>query len=244
MDALDRDKALALGGEAVQTIDMTIGAFAGDDAFSLFGCGGFIYPYSAAVTVFGKEMSDDFTFYKEMLFSVDDHKSVYNAMKAALSDAGIDPSRFTDFAEDHDSTKMTVTVINVFAYGFIILISLIALTNVFNTISTNIIQRRREFAMLKSVGMSGKGFDRMMNYECIIYGVKGLSLGIPVSILNTYIIYLAAQEMEEGMGFFIPIPSFAVAIGRVFLVVFATMIFTTKKIRKEALIDSLKHESV
>lgn len=55
----------------------------------------------------------------------------------------------------------------VFAYGFSVLISMIAIANVFNTITTNIMLRRREFAMLKSIGLGERGFRKMMNYECI-----------------------------------------------------------------------------
>ena len=65
-------------------------------------------------------------------------------------------------------------MVNVFSYGFIILISLIAMANVFNTISTSISLRRREFAMLRSVGLTQKGFRRMMDYECLIYGLLSL----------------------------------------------------------------------
>lgn len=68
-----------------------------------------------------------------------------------------------------------------FSYGFIVLISLIAAANVFNTISTNISLRRREFAMLKSVGMTAKGFNHMMNFECLLYGSRALLLGLPLS---------------------------------------------------------------
>ena len=95
---------------------------------------------------------------------------------------------------------MMVRVVNVFAYGFIILISLIALANVFNTISTSISLRRREFAMLKSIGLSEKGFMRMMNYECIIYGVKGLAWGLPASAAMTYGIYRMTESAVSTAG--------------------------------------------
>ncbi len=243
---LDPEKALRLTPEeAVTYIDVTIGAFAGEDAGSLFGpYGCLIVPYSTAEAVFGREKAKDYTSAKEMLFQVENHTAAFDAMKAVLNEKGMSTDRLIDYAEDYEGMKMMVTVINVFSYGFIILISLIALANVFNTISTNVILRRREFAMLKSVGMDSKGFNKMMNYECIIYGVKGLSLGIPVSILTTFLIFQVAKGAGDELKFFIPFGSFAVAIGSVFIVVFATMIFAMNKIKKDNPIDALKNENI
>ena len=138
---------------------------------------------------------------------------------------------------------MMVTVINVFAYGFIILISLIALANVFNTISTNVMLRRREYAMLKSVGMDSKGFNKMSNYECIIYGLKGLSFGLPVSVLTTYFVYRVAYQAFET-DFYIPVASFGIAVLSVFIVVFATMMYSMRKIKADNPIDALKNENI
>ena len=142
-----------------------------------------------------------------------------------------------------DNDRAMVTVINVFAFGFITLISLIAAANVFNTISTNIILRRREFAMLRSVGMTPEGFQKMMNFECLLYGFKGLLYGLPVSFLMTWIIY---HTISNGLDteFFIPWYSIAIAVGSVFLVVFATMLYSMGKIKKENTIDVLKNENV
>jgi putative ABC transport system permease protein len=98
--------------------------------------------------------------------------------------------------------------------------------------------------MLRSIGLSERRFMKMMNYECVIYGVKGLSWGIPVSILTTYLIFLVARGGEEELRFFIPFGSFAVAIGSVFIVVFATMLFAMDKIKKDNPIDALKNENI
>ena len=138
---------------------------------------------------------------------------------------------------------MLVTVINVFAYGFIILISLIAMANVFNTISTSISLRRREFAMLKSVGLTNKGFDRMMIYECLIYGFRGLVWGLPAAFLMSYAIYLIAG-ISYDTSFYVPVHSIVIAVGSVFVVVFATMLYATRRIRRDNPIDALKNENL
>ena len=138
---------------------------------------------------------------------------------------------------------MLVKVVNVFAYGFIILISLIALANVFNTISTNILLRRREFAMLRSIGLGERGFRRMMNYECVIYGLKGLMWGLPAAFLMTFVIWQVAGSAFDT-GFYVPWTSVAIAVGSVFAVVFATMLYASAKLRQDNTVDAMKNENL
>ena len=116
------------------------------------------------------------------------------------------------------------------------------MANVFNTISTNVILRRREFAMLRSVGMSRKGFRKMSNYECLLYGIKGLVYGIPVAVGITALIWQAA-EMGYERSFYIPWYSIAIAAGSVFVVVFVTMLYATRKISRDNVVDVLKEDN-
>ena len=142
-----------------------------------------------------------------------------------------------------EKTNNILTIIKVFSYGFIILISLIVAANVFNTISTNINLRRREFAMLKSVGMSQKDFDKMMNYECILYGSKALIFGLPVSALVTYLIYKAVRSSYETT-YHLPLTAIGIATLSIFAVVFSTMLYSMNKIKKDNPIDALKNENL
>ncbi len=180
---------------------------------------------------------------KYMLFKCENHTETYEAMRKLLDDKGISSDSIMDYAANMENERALVTVMNVFAFGFITLISLIAAANVFNTISTNINLRRREFAMLKSVGLTPESFRKMMNFECLLYGVKGLLYGLPVSFLVTLLIY---RTISNGLdaSFYIPWYSIATAVFSVFLVVFATMLYSMNKIKKENTIDVLKNENV
>lgn len=144
-------------------------------------------------------------------------------------------------AESRDSEYAVVKVLQVFAFGFIILISLIATANVFNTISTNLGLRRREFAMLKSYGMTEKGFIKMLNLECMLYGTKSLLYGLPVSILISWLIHSAVNSSVEKAYVF-PAEYIVISVLSVFLVVYATMLYSRNKIQKENVIDVLKSE--
>lgn len=179
----------------------------------------------------------------ELFFQTKDHQTDAAPVTELLNKKNLNASALIDYAASAKSDRAMITVINIFSYGFIILISLIAAANVFNTISTNINLRRREFAMLKSIGMTPKDFARMMNFECLLYGFKGLLYGLPTSLVITWMIYNAIGQGLE-MRFFIPWYSIAIAVGSVFLVVFATMLYSMKRIRKENTIDTLKNENL
>lgn len=200
-----------------------------------------LYPQSMkAIVLPEKDMEDStYTYY----IKSDAPSESRNEIKTLVTDAGIDMNYFNDYAEREEENRNIVTLIRVFAYGFTILISLIAAANVFNTISTNISLRRREFAMLKSVGMTSKGFNHMMNFECILYGSRALIYGLPASVGVTYLIYLAMATGYDA-GFRIPWTAIGISVLSVFLVVFVTMMYSMSKIKKENPMDALKNENL
>ena len=148
-----------------------------------------------------------------------------------------------DLAANRDSNQALILIIDVFSYGFIILISLISVANVFNTISTNILLRRQEFAMLKSVGMTQKGFRRMMNYECMLYGFKGLLYGLPVAGGLSCLMYKSVAGGLE-VKYIFPWQGMAISVVSVFIVVFTTMIYAMSKIRKDNTMEALRNENL
>ena len=142
-----------------------------------------------------------------------------------------------------ESERNLVTIIRVFSYGFNVLISLIAAANVFNTVSTNIGLRRRDFAMLRSVGMTPKGLRRMMGYECLLYGSRALLYGLPTACGVTYLIYGAIMEGYETT-FRLPWKALGIASLSVFLVVGATMMYAIHKVKQDNPIDALRNENL
>ncbi len=177
-----------------------------------------------------------------MAFDSSDPDETESAMFDYMQENGISTGDIRNIYAEVRSSTALMTVINVFSYGFIILISLIALTNVFNTISTNISVRRREFAMLRSVGMTNAGFNRMMCYECLLYGIKGIVFGLPAAILVTLLIYSTISG-AVAQHFYVPWYSIAIAVGSVFLVVFATMMYAMRKVKRDNVVETLKQEN-
>lgn len=148
-----------------------------------------------------------------------------------------------NYAQEEQSQQNLILVFQIFSYGFIILISLVAMTNVFNTISTNVILRTRDFAMLQSVGMTKREMRRMLGFECVLYGTRALLLGIPVSVWISYLIHRAILN-SYPLPFQVPWLALGIACLSVFVVVFATMAYASRKVRKQQLVDALKNENL
>ncbi|MBQ3005101.1 MAG: ABC transporter permease [Clostridia bacterium] len=199
-----------------------------------------LYPESVRKTVLPSLSENELQY--NYYFKSDNHETSYKAIKQVLVDNELETVFLNNYAANAEQERNIVTIIKVFAYGFIVLISLIAAANVFNTISTNISLRRREFAMLKSVGMSKKDFNRMMNFECLLYGAKALLYGIPVSIGVSLLIWVALQNGLET-GFTLPWSAIGISVLSVFAVVFISMLYSMSKIKKENPIDALKNEN-
>lgn len=141
------------------------------------------------------------------------------------------------------SEEQQILLMNVFSYGFIVLISAISVANIFNTISTGLALRKREFAMLKSVGATPKGFAKMLNYESVFYGVKSLLYGLPVSFAVMVLIYKAFAN-KFSYGFTLPWMSILSVIVCVFVIVSSAVVYSGAKVKKENIIDALKQENI
>lgn len=144
--------------------------------------------------------------------------------------------------EIFEQNRNIVFVVDVFTYVFVFMISLIATANVFNTISTNIKLRRREFAMLRSVGMSNRDFNKMMNFECAFFGMKTLLFGVPIAVLFSWLIDKGMVAGGAEIGFIFPWASLIISVLGVFFLVFITMLYATRSIKKENIIDALRDD--
>lgn len=136
-----------------------------------------------------------------------------------------------------DSVKFTIQV---FLYGFITLITLITLFNIVNTISTGTAMRKREFAMLRSVGVSKKGFYKIVCMESLLYGIKALIIGLPLSLLISYGMNVSLGS--AGYPFRPDIMIYLIVVVAVFLIVGLTMFYAVNKIKKGSIIEALKED--
>lgn len=228
-------------------VDATIGCFTEElpytiDTSSRYDGIILICPMSALEKLVDLSRIDGWA--QRTFFKTSNHEKAFEELKEILKGHNLVFDRaLVDEAMEYESTQSTVFVVRVFAGGFIVLMSLIAVANVFNTMSTNMMLRRREFAMLKTIGMTNRGFDRMLYYECILYGSKALLYGIPVALLFTWWIYKSVSDLWST-GYQVPWAAILVAVVSVFAVVLSTMMYCKRKINRMNMLDVIKDENI
>lgn len=164
-------------------------------------------------------------------------------LEVTLGKDAMDRISIINVYEQKHEADQALLLISVFAYGFIALITAICVANIFNTISTSIGLRRREFAMLKSVGMTPKAFNKMIAFESIFYGIKALIYGLPLSFGVIYLVYTTISSSFSS-GFTIPWINILIGVCSVFIVVGSSMLYSSSKVKKENVIDALKSENM
>ena len=152
-------------------------------------------------------------------------------------------SSFYSPAIDLANTKNLVLAIKILFYGFIALVTLIGVTSVLNTISTNINLRRKEFAMLRSVGLTPKGFNKILFFESLFFGLKSLIYGIPVSIGINILISLSLTSVFDS-SIIIPWSSILISILGVFIIVLIAMWYSARRVKKENILEALREENI
>lgn len=146
-------------------------------------------------------------------------------------------------ARGADEERRLLFAIEIFLYGFLLVITLIGVTNIFNTITTNMILRSREFATLKSVGMTTKEFNRMIRLESVMYGCKSLLFGVPLGLLGSLVLYrIMAEEIDTGYR--LPYLALLLSVLFVFLIVGMTMRYSLGRINKQNIIETIRNENI
>ncbi len=181
--------------------------------------------------------------YKHAYVIADDHEKCaedINELRENNSDINI--LVVNDVTKEAQYMHRILILISIFLYGFITVIVLISVTNIFNTITTNMNIRAREFAMLKSVGMTKKEFARMVRLESIMCGGKSLIIGIPIGIiLSLFFHYAAGTQLE--LPYKVPVIPILVTIIAVFIVVGFTMKYSMSKINKQNIIETIRRQN-
>lgn len=146
-------------------------------------------------------------------------------------------------SEELKQINQTILIINIFTYGFIILMGLISIANIINTLSTSMALRTKEFSMLKSIGMTPNAFTKMIYFESLFYGIKTLIYSIPIGLFIMYLLYHNLTNVFDR-AFTIPINSFIILTVVIFIIVFTTLSFSSRKIKKLTIIDGLKNDNI
>ena len=167
-----------------------------------------------------------------------------NLVKNYDKDNKLNGIYYTNIHEQLKDIYNLVLVIKILVYGFITLVTLIGVTSVFNTINTSIALRRKEFAVLRSIGLTPSGFNKMLRFESLFFGIKSLFYALPVSFGIIYLIHLAMKNTVEFEHILIPWKSIILAIIGIFVIVAISMMYATKKVKKDNILDAIREENI
>ncbi len=151
---------------------------------------------------------------------------------------------YINIKESMKQTNNLILVVKILMYGFISLVTLIGVTSVFNTISTSMALRKREFAVLRSIGLTRGGFNKMLFFESLFFGMKSLIFALPVSIGVTILIHYSLADMVSISTIIIPWKAIIISIVSVFIIVLLTMMYSSNKIKKHNIIEQIREENI
>jgi len=149
-----------------------------------------------------------------------------------------------DIRSEMQQMRNIILLAEIFLYGFIIVVALIGVTNIFNTISTNILLRAKEFAMLKSIGMTDSEFNRMVWLESILYTLRALIIGIPIGIVISYGVHVLLTNGGINLSYAVPVQPIIIAVLAVALLISAIMHFSVRQISKQNIIETIRKDTI
>lgn len=196
-------------------------------------------PFSVARNTINADREDNEVLYL-IGIETDKHAEVAESVQSIIDDNDFGGTYVADYVEQMKTMNTIAFVLQVFVYGFIALISLITIANIINTISTGIAMRRKEFAMLKSVGTTPKGFRKMVMLESVFYGLKALVFALPISVLISLLMNKAVSS--TSIPFELDWKLYLGVILAVFIIVGLSMLYSVSKLKHDSIIETLKEE--
>lgn len=172
-------------------------------------------------------------------------KDVKNAdkAKAQIEDAIKSEPSLTviNYSDSNRDTKSAILMIKILVYGFVVVVSLIGSVNIINTLTTNIILRRKEFAALKAIGLTQKGLRKIIVLEGLLYGIVGTIYGSIISCILSYMMY---RGMNNVRNFPWPVPWMAIIIAAAasLLIGYLSVLAPLARINRENLIEAVRED--
>lgn len=164
------------------------------------------------------------------------------AQDILVNEFDIGKNNIVNAAQERRNDEKLILTMKIFLYGFIAIVSLIGITNIFNTVTTGMELRGKEFAMLQSIGMTKKEFDKMIRLESVFYGSKALIIGVVSGTLLSYVIYISAGESQ--LRYVFPLPAIVIAVIVVIILLLGIMKYSIAQIRKQNIIETIRNENI
>ena len=164
------------------------------------------------------------------------------AQDILVNEFDIGQNNIVNAAQERRNNENLILTIKIFLYGFIAIVSLIGITNIFNTVTTGMELRGKEFAMLQSIGMTKKEFDKMIRLESVFYGSKALIIGVVSGTILSYVIYISAGESQ--LKYTLPLLAIVMSVIVVIILLLGIMKYSIAQIRKQNIIETIRNENI
>lgn len=185
---------------------------------------------SASKTIVKKVQNKAFS--GKAIFKSQNSNETYKVIEQVCEDKGYDKTKLENLQQKREDAQSTLTLLRVFSYGFILLMAIVAIANVFNTVSANFELRRMEFATLRALGMTNSEFRRMLYFECLIMAAKTLIYGIPLAIIGLFIVFKLVR-ISVITGYILPLGSIILSVVCVFAVMIVVILYGIFKLNDE-----------
>jgi len=124
------------------------------------------------------------------------------------------------------------------------LFGIVGISSVLSAILNNLSQRRREFAMLRSVGVDEKGIRWLLGMEGFLLSVRPIMIGLPLLVISCIVeCYMMGVAVTEFLSAF-PMWALVMYIVLVLFVINGIYILASKKIRDDVIVEAIKDDTV
>lgn len=139
----------------------------------------------------------------------------------------------------------SMKVLYLMAFAFVLFMGIIGVSNSYSSINNNLSNRRREFAMLKSMGMTKDGLKKMLRLEGVYYSIYPFIYSIPICS----IILIGIAKIDRVFGvrdllFYLDYKTLLIYIIIIVISIYSAYYFGIRKIEKDEIVDVLRDESI
>ncbi len=184
------------------------------------------------------------TYKHQILGKVKKESEASNKTQEILNKKEATIGSFTNYYEQLRLVNNLILLVQIFGYGFILVMTGIGLTNIFNTITTNVLTRKQEFATLNSIGLTKKEFNKIISLESLFYGMKALFFGLSFGIALTYVVFTIIHREDKSFVYELPILAILISIVFVFVIIRIIMQYSVNLVNKQNIIETIRNENI
>jgi putative ABC transport system permease protein len=149
-------------------------------------------------------------------------------------------STFISYSEYKKETEDAISTLSTLVYGLIAIVGFIGICGITNTINTTIILRRREFGILRAVGMTGKQLKAMLIYEGLIFGFISAVSSVVLGLILSYTVYSLLRSEMSHLNWSIPWIGIVLAVAGAIGAGILTTLASSRKVTSLSITESIR----